>query len=75
MREEADRKVAGIRKAFPAGIAAPALRALAGANLCSLEALTRVTEPELSQLHGMGPKAIGILKQAMIEQDVNFAEE
>ena len=43
---------------FPSGLSQPALRALAGAGLTSLQTLTRVSEAELKQLHGMGPKGI-----------------
>jgi hypothetical protein len=51
--------------AFPPGISGPALRALAGAGIRSLAGLTRWTESDLAGLHGMGPKALGILKSAL----------
>jgi hypothetical protein len=52
-------------EAFPAGISGPALRALAGARISSLTALTCWAESDLARLHGMGPKALRILKSAL----------
>ena len=46
-------------------IGAPALRALYGAGYTRLEQLTQVSEAELGKLHGMGPKALSILKEAL----------
>jgi uncharacterized protein YdhG (YjbR/CyaY superfamily) len=40
-------------------------RALDGAGITTLKQLTKVTEAELGQLHGMGPKALGILREAL----------
>jgi len=51
--------------AFPPGIGGPALRALANAGIRSMSDLARRSEPELAALHGMGPKALGILKSAL----------
>jgi hypothetical protein len=59
---------------FPPKLAAPAQRALAGAGYTRLEQLTLVTEADLKRLHGMGPKAIGQLRQAMAEAGLNFAD-
>lgn len=50
---------------WPKGVSAPAQRALAGAGVTRLEDLTRFTEAELLKLHGMGPKAIGALRDAL----------
>jgi hypothetical protein len=74
LREDSAAQVDAIRNAFPKGIAAPALRALVAANLMNLKSLTKVTEAELSQLHGMGPKAISLLKAALKEQGLSFAK-
>jgi hypothetical protein len=52
----------------------PALRALAGAGLRSLEQLANFSEAEIKQLHGMGPKALGQLRQALTEKGLSFAE-
>ena len=53
-------------------IGAPATRALEGAGYSRLEQLTKVTEAELGQLHGMGPKALGLLRDALKEKGVSF---
>ena len=50
--------------AFPPGIGGPALRALANAGIRSMNDLKRWTDAELAALHGMGPKALGILNAA-----------
>lgn len=59
--------------AFPK-ISAPAQRALNAVGYDRLEQLTQVSEAELLRLHGMGPKAIGILRQALQEKGLAFAE-
>ena len=46
-------------------LAAPARRALAGANIASLAALSRRTEAEVTALHGMGPNAMKALRAAL----------
>jgi hypothetical protein len=59
---------------FPAGLSAPARRALDGAGYVRLEHLTRVSEAELKKLHGMGPKAINLLRTALEDNDLSFAD-
>ena len=54
------------------GVAAPARRALANAGYTRLAQLTKTTEAELMQLHGMGPKAMRALKAAMQEKGFKF---
>ena len=56
-------------------ISQPALRALAAAGIQRLEQLTGHSEKEILQLHGMGPKALGILRQALAERGLAFADE
>ena len=53
-------------------ISAPATRALEAAGYTTLKQLTKVTEAELAQLHGMGPKALGILREALKAQGLSF---
>ncbi|MEU7799471.1 helix-hairpin-helix domain-containing protein [Micromonospora arborensis] len=48
-------------------IGAPATRALHGAGYTTLRQLAGVPRSDLAKLHGMGPKALGIL-QAALEQ-------
>ena len=55
-------------------LAQPALRALAGAGIQRLEQLTDFSETEIKQLHGMGPRALGQLRQALAEKGLSFAE-
>lgn len=50
---------------LPAAIGRPALRALEAAEITRLEQLSRFTEAELLALHGVGPKAIGIIKDEL----------
>jgi hypothetical protein len=50
---------------LPGGLAAPARRALAEAGYSRLEQLTRITEAEPGQLHGMGPRALRQLREAL----------
>ena len=44
-------------------IGAPATRALNNAGITYIEQLTKMTEKEVLALHGMGPKALRILKE------------
>ena len=53
-------------------IGAPATRALEEAGYTNLKQLTKLTEAELSQLHGMGPKALGILRETLQAQELSF---
>lgn len=53
-------------------IGAPAMRALEAAGYSRLEQLTKVSEAELGQLHGMGPKALGILRETLKEKGLSF---
>jgi GNAT superfamily N-acetyltransferase len=52
---------------FPKGIGAPARRALVGAGYSRLNQLAGVPVTELKQLHGMGPKALRVLQEALEE--------
>jgi hypothetical protein len=53
----------------------PAVRALLGAGYSRMEQLTGVTKQELLQLHGMGPKAMGILQAELETRGLSFAGE
>ena len=53
-------------------IGAPATRALEAAGYTNLKQLTKVTEAELAQLHGMGPKALMILREALKAEGLSF---
>lgn len=56
-------------------LAAPAIRALQGAGITSLEQLTKVSEEELLQLHGMGTNALGKLREALKANGLSFREK
>jgi effector-binding domain-containing protein len=56
-------------------IGKPALRALVYAGYSRLEQLTQVSEKELLALHGMGPKAVRLLHEALAVKGWSFAEE
>jgi len=58
---------------FPLGIGNPARSALEHAGYSKLKQLTRVTEKELAKLHGMGPKALGILRETLEAKGMSFA--
>jgi hypothetical protein len=60
---------------LPAGLGAPARRALAQAGYSRLEQFSAVRESDLRELHGMGPKAIGLLRSAMAARGQSFAGE
>jgi hypothetical protein len=60
---------------FPAKIGSPARRALLAAGYTQLDQRTTVSERDLLNLHGRGPKAIGILRQALYDRGLAFAAD
>ena len=54
-------------------IGAPATRVLASAGYTSLRQLAGMPRSELEKLHGMGPKALGILAAALAEHGLSFS--
>lgn len=60
---------------LPEGLSQPALRALAAAGLFQLDQLTHITGQDLKQLHGIGPKALDLLRSALQEKGLSFAGE
>lgn len=65
----------GSESDLPTGLAKPALRALHGAGYTQIHQISKITESELLQLHGMGPKAIDQLRRALTEKGLSFAGE
>ncbi len=59
---------------LPIGLSAPARRALIEAGYLQLKQLTRLSEAELKQLHGVGPNAINLLRRALEAKGLTFAE-
>lgn len=54
---------------------APASRALAQAGYTQLSQLSDVTAADLLKLHGVGPKAIRILREALSQKGLAFKGE
>ncbi|MEV6202255.1 DNA-binding protein [Streptomyces sp. NPDC051771] len=53
---------------FPRAIGAPATRALVAAGYTGLDRLAGVPAAELAALHGVGPKALRVLAEALAER-------
>ena len=51
--------------AFPAGVGGPVLRALANARIRSMAELARWTAADVAALHGVGPKGLMMLGEAL----------
>lgn len=60
---------------LPVKLSNPARRALIAAGYLRLEQFTQVTPAELLRLHGMGPKGIDLLRQALEAKGLAFAGE
>ncbi len=70
-----DQKIDASVYGFPKGLAQPALRALLGAGIISLDQLTTISEADLLKLHGMGPKAIDLLRSTLNARGQSFASQ
>lgn len=60
---------------LPDTLSRPAQRALTGAGVEQLEDVTRFRESEIARLHGMGPKGIRQLREAMDEAGLTFKSD
>lgn len=60
------------RATLPKAIGGPATGALIHAGISSLDDLAGHTEREIAALHGMGPKALGILREALATHGLAF---
>jgi hypothetical protein len=58
---------------LPDGLAAPARRALAQAGYTRIDQFTELTEAEVRQLHGMGPKAMQQIRLALAAKGRSFS--
>ena len=58
---------------LPRGLSQPALRALYAANCATLDDVSRLSERELSALHGVGPRAVRLLREALAARGQGFA--
>lgn len=63
------------KRDLPRGIGNPATRALANAGYVRLDQLTQVSAAELLKLHGVGPKALNVLRAALQAKGLAFADE
>ena len=59
---------------LPAGLAKPALRALTTAGYTRLDQFTTIKEADLLKLHGIGPKALGLIRNALKAKGQSFAD-
>lgn len=57
---------------LPQNIGNPARRALKELGYTHLEQLTEWTEKDLLAIHGVGPKAVRIIREALHEQNLSF---
>lgn len=57
---------------FPPKLSRPALRALEGSGLTKLADLSEMSEEELLKLHGLGPKGLQMLREALAERGATF---
>jgi DNA-directed RNA polymerase alpha subunit len=71
-RQAANLQTAAIKDNFPKGVSQPALRALVRAGYKTLDDLTKVKEADLAKLHGMGPKALGLIKEALKQKGLGL---
>ncbi len=60
---------------FPRSLSQPAVRALLEANITTLEQVAATGARNIVKLHGVGPKAIPMLRQALAERGLSFADE
>lgn len=61
------------RRNLPPGLSKPARRALDTAGYSTLERLAEVSEADIGRLHGVGPKAIEQLRQALAAAGLSFS--
>lgn len=59
---------------LPKGLSKPAQRALTGAGYTQLEQFAKLRKSDVLKLHGMGPKAMELIRQALEEKGLSFIE-
>jgi hypothetical protein len=57
---------------WPKGVAKPAQRALASAGYTTIDQLANAREADLAALHGMGAKALEILRDTLKQRGKSF---
>lgn len=58
---------------LPRNIGRPATSALNGASITTLAELAEHTEAEIAALHGVGPKAVRLLTEALAEKNLTWS--
>jgi hypothetical protein len=57
---------------FPRGIGRPATGALLAAGYTDLAQLDGMSEEDLLRMHGVGPKAVAVLREALAERGLSL---
>lgn len=60
---------------WPLNSSNPARRALAEIGVTELAQLPKYTERNLLKMHGVGPKAIRLLREALADRGLSFAPD
>lgn len=66
------KKATSSQESWPKGVAKPAQRALASAGFTTVDQLVNAREADLAALHGMGPKALSILRDTLKRSGKSF---
>jgi predicted RecB family nuclease len=69
-----DEPGSGTSLGLPGTISQPARRALDSVGITSLQELATWPEQDVANLHGMGPKGIRLLKEAMARHGLGFRQ-
>jgi hypothetical protein len=72
MKQEGKKSNSATGAPFPKGVSQPAIRALASAGYTHVDQLAGVSEKHLRMLHGMGPKTLRIIGEALRGQGKSF---
>ena len=64
--------MAAADQGLPGNIGAPATRALTAAGYTELRQLANVPAAELKKLHGVGPRALRLLQEALEAQGMSL---
>jgi DNA-directed RNA polymerase alpha subunit len=56
-------------------LAKPAQRAIENEGVTTIEQLTKYSEKEFSELHGIGKNAMNIIKQTLSENGLTFSKK
>lgn len=60
------------KDSFMTGLSAPARRALENAGIKTLKQLSKFSEKEILELHGMGPSSVPKLKAMLKKEGLSF---